>query len=307
VARLQVLERWIHSVLVGDIRQSEAKECTHLVLMHKIGESEDLVVKIPITEGQTSTPQEYAKTFMGYAEDDAHDLQGQQEYALKAFYGRDEYSGRHVFRVIGKGQTEGEYQTDPPDRRGQTQQLMRGTELMFTTSWQFAMKMMNIAKDLTEEMAKDRREAVAENRDMMVLVRDLVLAQTAENYKAQLDIINAERNAKLAESAVKALPSLANQAFGKEIFPQSHADTELITMIAENIEDEKQLAGISMFLPKEVAALVINRFTEIIREKRKKKEAAEAAAKLLAQKNATPEDETDDKPNGGAVPATEIQ
>jgi hypothetical protein len=277
--------------LVGDIRSSKGHDCTALVLMHKIGETEDEVMTSKLGAGSPAQPIDYAKMFMNAAEDDAHDLPGSQQYCIKAFFGKDEHEGRHVFQVFGKGQAEDGYVSEGPDPRGQKMQGMRTAEMIFQLSWKQAATMMQSSQDIISHQNKMLVEAMSENREMLMVMKELVLAQAKVDHELRLAEINAERNAKMMSGLIGMAPPLANTLFGKEVFPQGFADSKMLESIAEGIEDEAQLGALQMFLKPELAALVTNRLLEIMRAKRKEKEALASAAMVVAKTNGTAEHE----------------
>jgi hypothetical protein len=77
------------------------------------------------------------------------------------------------------------------------------------------------------------------------------------------------------------LPPLVNKATGKEIFPSNAVDSAIIMSIADNLESEAQLAMLGNIFPPELAALITDRMTELLKKKREKAEATKAAAQVI--------------------------
>ncbi len=85
----------------------------------------------------------------------------------------------------------------------------------------------------------------------------------------------------------KALPSLINYVSGREVMPESHADSQLIEAIALKIKpDQLQMLGqMGIFSPEQILVLT-NRFTKV-REEYEKRQTALATV--------PPEDKEDGK------------
>ena len=274
------LADWIKKCLVGNIKEKHG-ECTSLALMHRIGQDWDLVESYTIPPGD---PKDWAELFIRLAETQAHDLPGSQEFCIRAFFGGKEDSEARspVFQVTGKGQMDEGFMTEAPDARGIRQQTMRQTELTFQLALRHTATLLDASSRHISQQASIITDTCRENREMMTLVKELVLARSREDHAIRMDQMTFERNSALLQTAARVAPGAINQIVGKEIFPQSTADTELLRAIAGRIENSKQLQGLQMFLGPELGAMVTNRLVDLVKEQNEVKKKATAAAMTVA-------------------------
>jgi hypothetical protein len=295
--RQKNLAVWVQKCLVGNIKEQKG-ECTQLALMHRIGQDWDLIESYSITPGE---PKDWAEMFIRLAETQSHDLPGSQEFCIRAFFnGKEDSEVRSpIFQVTGKGQMEDGFMTEAPDARGQRQQSMRQTEMTFQLSLKHTAILLDASSRHIAQQAAIISSTCHENREMMTLVKELVLARSREDHAIRMDQMTFERNSALLQTAARIAPGAINQITGKEIFPQATADTELLRAIAGRITNPQQLQGLQMFLGTELGAIVTNRLVDLVKEQNEVKEKSRQAAMTVATGGVTPQ-------GNGEVPTKSI-
>ena len=143
----------------------------------------------------------------------------------------------------------------------------------------FATVTLQVHAKLTEENQSLRNEV----NDAYAIVREQMLKEKTGEHEMRMKEIQMQRDNKDRETLFRIMPSLVNTASGKEVFPQTVADTALIESMAEKVspDDIKKLVAIGA-LSQEVAAPLILRLSQY--NELKAKEAKEVP-KLPEAKN----------------------
>ena len=102
-----------------------------------------------------------------------------------------------------------------------------------------------------------------EQAEMTVIMRDMLLAQRKEMLEAELQKLQFQRQSDERLLIGKLVPSLANYLTGREVIPQSHADSEILDAIAMKIKPE-HIALLTQvgILDEQQAAVLAARFTK---------------------------------------------
>jgi len=104
-----------------------------------------------------------------------------------------------------------------------------------------------------------------ENIDALSIVKEVMMTQANEEAQAAMALAEYKRKTEERAKVIELLPPMANQLFGREIFPQSLADTTLIENITKSLTEE-QLAQLMSILKPEQAALLAPRMEKILKE-----------------------------------------
>lgn len=255
MAKRVTIEQWIVEALSdGD----KGGPCTtlSLVFVKAAGSSEEIHSKS--LSGATHQPRQLAELFMNKATGYAQDLPGISTFKMLAFYaGRDQPQASFPFTVADGEMTTGgnsAFAKHEPTNQGLLAQMMKHTEEM-------ARMVIDICKTTTVQ-ALTREEALRkENHEATLVVRDVIMNMAKDQHNARMEELKFSRESKERELLGKALPTIINQLTGREMMPQSHADTELIDALAMSIQPEhmKMLIA-SGILPADKAAMLAARF-----------------------------------------------
>ena len=123
-------------------------------------------------------------------------------------------------------------------------------------------------------MQEELNTSRAEVNDAYAIVREMMMRERGEQHAMRMREIEAQNSGKNNEQMMKMLPALVNTASGKEVFPQSSADTTLIEGLADNVDPKQIETLVQMGIIKEdVAAPLILRLNQSRERKRLEEEA----------------------------------
>lgn len=274
----QSLESWIHEAMVDPEKD---KPISQITLVHIAG-SENEIHSVKFGSKQW-TPAELSTLFRHKAESYSQELSGVQTFALLAFYGgTTEQQARHPFVVSGA--TDFQLTTENADAKGITQQSMRHLEVQAQMYSRGQAVIIDAQQRLIETLTRNALEDRRENRELIGILKDVVLTQATNNHEHKMKELEYERSSAERKKWIGFLPGLVNNILGKEVFPQSTADTALLETIADNLTPD-QLEKLGSTLKPEVLGPIAERFSKHF-EKRK---LEAKTAKQLAAKN--PEDD----------------
>jgi len=258
----QTLESWISEAL-SDPHQDGP--CWMINLAHMRGTSPEEIVSMKLT-GRQWVPRELAGLLLRKAEGYAQDLPGaQQTFCLFAFYNKStEYGAKHPFVVRGQEDFTG-LGSDSPDGKGVLQQGMRHTEIALGMALRHQKEVNDQMLTMFRLIGEQNAVLLKENIDAMSVAKEIMMSQAAEEQAGRMQLAEYNRKTSEREKLMQLLPPLANQAFGREIFPQSSADTAIIENITKSLTEE-QLAQLMSILKPEQAALLAPRMEKILRE-----------------------------------------
>lgn len=234
----QSLESWIQEAMTDTEKE---KPISRLALVHLAG-GENEVHSVGFGSKAWS-PADLSYLFRHKAESYSQELAGVQTFALLAFYGSNEVQARHPFVVAGA--SDFQLTTENADDKGMKQQGMRHLEVqaqMYTRGNAHLLdKLLELTNTLTRNALEDRKE----NRELIGILKDVVLTQASSNHERKLKELEYERSTKERERWIGFLPGLVNNVLGREVFPQNVEDTAHLQAIADAMseEDLKRLSG----------------------------------------------------------------
>lgn len=266
----KTLEAWIKEAICDP---DKGAPCTSLSLVFLIGVSEEEVHTTKLGVGRDWTPKDLAQLFRGKAETHCQDMIGLQTFKLLAFYG-DDLEAQSRFRFVVSGQQEDHHGvTEPPTREGRMAQDMRITEGVVKLSLSSMQTIIGQYQSMLQTVVDHNHQLQTEQRDVIELAKRLIIEKAQLENEQGLKVEEFKRASKEREKWLGLLPPLVNTVTGKEIFPQSTADSAIIDTIATNATEE-QLTRLAEVLPPEVMGLVANRMKRALEAKREEHEAA---------------------------------
>lgn len=292
------LAKWISEVM-NDPEKTYVKDgktipaaLVRLVLMHLSPAGEKEVDNIPIGTGYDDARVEgLANRFLGRADSAIEGLQGHQKFIIYAFYegsGNEPQGYRTFSRNAHLVNDSGDPSTDPPTVEGRLQQRMRHDEAYSQMLITGNANLINAQNRFMELQAARLERATIENMQMFEALRDMSMKEALATHDHKMKEIEATRNARLLEGAIKLAPAILNRVTGTEIVPQASADTAILEAIAGAIDqkDLEKLAPLLTKVPDSVKGLLFARLAELEEQKqareRELQEALEENAPVLA-------------------------
>lgn len=223
-----------------------------------------------------------AQTIVGRADSDAAGLQGRQKYVAYAFFeGNSEPLRRRIFSTNGHILNEsGDTSTEPATNEGRLAQRMRHDEAYSQMLTIGLANLVNQQNNFIERVSQRAHQAEQENMQMFSAFKELAMREATEQHERRMKEENAARMTKLVEGAIRLAPLAINTITGREVIPQSAADTELLKAVAENVDIEESLPhlmGLLAKTPDAVKGLLLSRLTELVKEAREGKERVQKA------------------------------
>ncbi len=246
------------------------KECALITLSHVQGTIKTALEKVIVTNAQPIEPRLVAEMFFGIAETHAEGLDENeiQRYTIQAYVtGSNEPFTNQSFRIdVDNGVS-----SLVPSEKGMTHQHMRLVEGMFKICTLQSQALLEAQYRMIDRVMKQNEKLMEESADVMEIGKTFIMEKAADEQTKRMELMKSDRNTKLLTKALDIGPSLINQITGKEVFPQSKADTALIESFAESITEEQASKLIAVLSP-EQAGLLFSRFAEVLKKKREAKE-----------------------------------
>lgn len=247
------------------------KKCTGFSLVHMRGGQEVELKTIKIGSRQWE-PKDLAELFESTAETFAGGVPGTQQFQVMAFYDDNERpQSFYPFRKTCDPEHDG-ITTEPPTPTGQLSQMMRHLEAKERMTSQYTVSIFSIL-ERTVKVQADRIAALEKEQfDAVDLAKEMILKSASENHGREMELLKAKQSAGDREKVLALLPAVVNRVTGKEIFPQSTADSALFENLAGSLT-EKQVQQLSSILTPEQWGLVAARLVDVVDKKIAKEEA----------------------------------
>jgi len=283
---------WINEALTNPDKEGRISAIS---MVHMIGQQRGPEMHtVRIQESGNYDGAVLEKVFRGKAETFSQDLDGVQTFALLAFYG-----GKNIeqdilpFKVLPQVDpaTAG-LTTEPPTPEGRLMQRMRWEDTQQTQVAALQMQVYNRQRVMDDHSIRmmERMDAMLarsqsmcetlmrENGEAFTIVKELLNDKAIGQHNRQMEALEFQRATKEREAMLKFAPALINTVLGKEIFPQSTADTALIETIAENLEPEHVAKLAELNLPPQLMGPLAARISKAMDDKEKRE--AEANRRL---------------------------
>lgn len=263
------IEQWIIEAMSD---ADKGAPCTGIALVHVkgMGGAQEEVHFKPLT-GATHDPKKLADFFTSRATGFAQDIAGLQSFRLLAFYGESkEPANAHTFTVADGDlapNDASQWSKHEASPQGMLAQLMKHNEHIMGT-------MNALVQGFASSLLRDNENLRRENAEATAIVRDVLFNMKEADHKMRMEQLAYSRASAEREMIARALPAVVNHLTGKEVIPQSHADSELLDSLALKVKPEmlQQLVAVGIVSAEE-AALLSARFAQTL--ERKKKEIEE--------------------------------
>lgn len=278
---------WIREVMAD---QHDGKFCSAIACTHKEGNQDTEVYSVKFSDDKTWDAKDLAELFSRKAESHVAEIPGTQLFFLYAFYGDGgEPKGRRAFRINNNDVEFGYGGTEPPTPQGGLMQSMRHSENAYQFSMRHTQYLMDKQYGMIEMLVRQNTVLMRENVDALQVAKLTLL----ERAQFEAERMKEEGKKQMGLEFLKLLPPLVNKALGREVFPQSTADTKLIETVISKLgeNDMEKLAGI---LPPELMGLIAARGAQYFEEKNRARALAESA--VLSKKQVGNGQATDDDP-----------
>lgn len=248
------------------------KKCTGFSLLHMRGGQEVELKTIKIGSRQWE-PKDLAELFESTAETFAGGVPGTQQFQVVAFYDDNERpQSFYPFRKTCDPEHDG-ITTEPPTPTGQLSQFMRHLEAKERMTSQYTVSIFSILERTVKSQADRIAMLEKEQFDAVDLAKEMILKSAAQSHDREMELLKAKQSAGDREKVLALLPAVVNRVTGKEIFPQSTADSALFENLAGSLT-EKQVQQLASILTPEQWGLVAARLVDVV-DKRIAKEESE--------------------------------
>jgi hypothetical protein len=113
-----------------------------------------------------------------------------------------------------------------------------------------------------------------EVNEAQLIVRDVIMNMRKEAHEMRMAELQFQRSSEDRRLLGKALPTILNQLTGRELIPETHADSELLDAMAAKVNPNMLQHLVTMgILDSNQAALLTARFAKATEERRKELEA----------------------------------
>lgn len=282
------LGTWIKNVFADPDKAGKVVQFSLVHMLHGGSSRGKELHTIKIGGGRVHTEKDIADTFQGVADGYSQDLVGTQTFQVMAFY-EGVTEPQAFFHIKGHAVNDGEDNaTHPPTKEGRMMQQMDQESKLFQQVYSRQAALDNTSMSMIQFLGTSLVQAMHENREAVMIVRDVLMQQVTEKRDHELKVLAYQRATEERKSLMRMAPALVNNITGTEVFPLAAEDTALIETIADNLpmEQAMQLSG---FLPTAVSGPLMARLHKHAAAKREAREVAEHAANLLSSKN--PEDD----------------
>jgi hypothetical protein len=247
VRRFKTLELWIKEALSDDEKDGL---CTALGLVYRKPEGGTKEIHTVKLTGKTWEPKNLADLFTGKAETFAQDLPGRQTFEILAFYGgRREAEAQHPFGVqdgeISAGGA-GRSIKETPDNVGLTAQLMRHLERKDEALQGIIAGFSAVTLQMHQRTIEREEKMRDEVNEAYTIVREMIMDRKKADFDMEMAKLKYQRDSVNQERLMKQAPGLINVAAGREVFPQSTADTALMDALALRFTPEHVDAMVAM-------------------------------------------------------------
>lgn len=291
--QLKTLQSWIEDALTDPDKvdaDGNQRPISGMTLVHLKGEAVQEIHSVRFTKGKSYTGASLHTLFRGKADSFAQGFPGVQTFQLMAFYGQAEPEAFQPFQVMGTLDNNGQG-TEAPDDRGERQQKMRWTDAFMTQMFMRQQQLdstfartLELQNKTIELLGSRVVDLQSENIEAIKLLVEGMAERATNQNEAKMQQLAYERQTQERQAIIKSVPYLANTILGKEVFPQSVADTALLEQIAESITVEQAMQLAQMIDPK-VAGVLLSRFNAVIEKKLQARAIEEAKSQQLKGKD----------------------
>ena len=237
----KTLESWIREALTDPDKEGK---CSMISLVHMVGQQQKELHTTKFGGGKSWSENELGAMFRGKAEAYCQDLPGVQTFQLLAFYG-DRTTPESFQPFIVNVNAEYGLGTESPTDQGRLQMSMRREEMLIQQVYRRQQVLDEYTLRVIERQGHMIETLASENRDAFGIVKDMLMEKALSDHTRKMQQLQFERDTTERKKWLSYAPPLLNMILGREIFPQSTADTALVDSIADSLteEDVMKLAG----------------------------------------------------------------
>lgn len=285
------LAKWIDEALVDADKDGPISA---IALVHMLGQQRQELHTVKIGKTNSYDGASLEKILRGKAEVYAQDMDTVQSFALLAFYGKNTEEGIMPFKVLPEiNPATAGLSTEAPTEQGRMMQKMRWDDALQMQVYRRQQTMDDHSIRMLEQQDKMLmrsqsmlEKVMADNMEAFTIVKELLNERAMGQHNHAMEQAKFQRETQEREKLLKFAPVLINTILGREIFPQSTADTALIETIAENVEAEHIAKLAEIGLPPALMGPLSARVMKAIEDKEKREAASN---KVLPQYSGNPE------------------
>jgi len=283
--RRKTLEAWIDEAITDPDKDGK---CTMISLVHMIGMQEKEIHTTKFGGGKAWTANDLGAMFHQKASAYCQDIPGIQTFQLIAFYGdRTTPQAFQPFTISVNRDANG-LTTESPTEQGRLQMSMRNEQRVLDQVYRRQQTMDEHSIRLISQQTNIIQSLLSENRDAFNIVKDMLMAKALDEHNRTMDQLKFERQTIERKKMMGWVPALANTILGREIFPQSTADTSLVESIADSL-NEDDIGRLAASLKPELWGPLAARMHAYMQKKNKE----EADVKALSAMTKSPDPESD--------------
>jgi hypothetical protein len=283
----QTMKGWIIETL-NDLERDG--KCTRIVLSHLVAQGRVEIHTQKFAPTASYLPESLAELFTGKADVHCQDIKGLSRFVLDAYWKSNERESSFPFQREGQVDHASLYAHEATSE-GRKAELENGLiGLMF--------KQINKVNDLMmqnmEMMQRERGQfydhrvnMLRENNLYYENVKELAARVSIDTHNRDMEKLQMQRKLELEKQVMKAIPVVTNMVTGREVFPQSTVDTEIIESIAESMTPEYLQVLSLIDMPEEKKGVLMHRLNQAM----EKRMAQQQYAKQLPQTSLSGEEE----------------
>lgn len=231
----QTLDQWIREALLDDTKEGK---CTRFALVHIQGNGQTSEVFNVKLNDKPWDPKELAEMFRQKAQNHAGELAGNQTFNLLAFYAdRNEHQAHRPFTIMGWTVDDSHLMTEAPTKDGIVSQCMRHNEAVVQIALKHTAAMAQACMQMVQTVSDTNRHLQTQNNEMFDLLRQSAMAQVQNNNEHEMKKLEFQRASDERKKWLTFGPALINSFLGRDVFPQSTADTSLIDALCESLSE----------------------------------------------------------------------
>lgn len=252
MSKRKTLDSWINDAISDPDKDGK---CSMISLVHMVGQQQKEIHTTKFGSSKTWSSLDLSAMFRSKAEAYSQDLPGVQTFQLLAFYGeKTQPEAFQPFTINVTGDHSG-LSTESPTDQGRLQQIMRQSEMLIQQVYRRQQVMDDYSLRLIEQQGNRIDTLSRENRDAFDIVKDMLMTQALNDHNRKMEGLRYERETGERKKLMGFAPALINTILGREVFPQSVADTALVESIADSLGEEDIMKLASVLKPEMMGPL----------------------------------------------------
>ena len=274
----KTLDMWIREALSDPDKDAK---CSMISLVHMVGSQEKEIHTTKFSPGKAWDEKELADMFRSKANGYAQDLPGIQTFQLLAFYGDKTVPQAFQPFTVNPGEQNAHLGlgTEAPTETGKIQQMMRWNDQLLSQVYRRQAVLDEHSMRIIDRLATHNERLTHENQDAYTIVKEMLMEKALNEHNRKMELAKFERETGERRKWLSFAPVLVNTVLGREIFPQSTADTVLIETLADSVTED-EIKMLSQFLKPEIAGPLAARMDAYMEKKLKEQAAIKSIAAL---------------------------